>query len=139
MQQINLYGKIHNGKLELNNREALNQWCSNLKEGEDIVVKFNVSKTYKSTRQLRLLYHCFRELSAKLGYGIEEIKMLMKLRAGLCFVHTIEGEEISVCKSISDMTKRELSEFVEFVDIWSTTTLNHPLLKSEDIKFLKDV
>lgn len=138
MDQINLYGKVKSGKIEFGNKEVLNQWIRTLNEGDHIVAKFNISRNYKSTRQLRLLYHCFRELSSKLGYEVEEIKVMMKLKAGLCFSHNIEGQDVTVCKSISDFTKVQLSEFVEFIDKWSSESLNFPLLTYEDIKFLKD-
>jgi hypothetical protein len=61
----------------------------------------------------------------------------MKLKYGLCFSHNVEGTDITVCKSISDMKKGEISEFIQFIDLWSSKTLNHPILKNEDIQFLK--
>lgn len=136
--QINLYGKKLNGKLEIVNKDALTQWISNLSEGEDVVIKFNVSKSYKSLRQLRLVYSMFRTLSDRLGYTVEEVKTLMKIQQGLCGSSTIEGEDIHFCKSISDMSKQELSEFITKIDIWASQRLSEKLLNDEDIQFLKN-
>ena len=136
--KLNLYAKIKSGKLDINNRRALDQWISNLKDGDDIVIKFRVQENYKSTRQLRLLYHCLREISNKTGHDVEELKTGMKLKAGLCFSHMVEDKEITVCKSISDFSIKELSEFIQFIDNWSTKTLNLPLLSYDDISFLKN-
>lgn len=138
MEQVNLYGRIVNGKLEVPNKEGLSDWIKYLEEGDDIVIKFNRSKDYKTVRQLRLVYKLFRELSAKLGYSVSEIKGLMKIEQGLCAESTIEGKQISFCKSIGEMTKKELSTFIENVDIWAFQRLGLKLLSNEDIHFLND-
>jgi len=137
--QINIYCKKTNGKLEYFNKHILKEWIDNLLEGEDIVIKFNISKQYKSSRQLRLLYACFRQIAYHTGQGVEDIKLILKLKAGLCFSHTIEGENITVCKSLSDFTKLEVSELIQFTNQWSISTLNLPLLTNEDIHFLNSI
>lgn len=135
--QFNIYAKKGKNGLEFFNKSTLKEWIDNLTEGEDIVIKFNVSKQYKSSRQLRLLYSCFRQIAYHTGQSVEDIKLILKLKAGLCFSHTIEGESITVCKSLSDFSKREVSEFIQFTNEWSMTTLNLPLLTIEDKEFLK--
>ncbi len=136
--QINLYAKVlPGGKLNFTNKEALTGWLKTLPEGEEIVVKFNLQKSYKTFRQVRLLYSCLREISDHTGHDVEELKLILKLKAGLCFSHQIENEDITVCKSISDFTKKELCNFIEFVDRWATKTLDLPLLTNEDLNFLK--
>lgn len=137
--QINLYAKKTGGKLEYSNKEILKQWVDNLPDGEDIIVKFNISRSYKSNRQLRLAYACFRAISDKLGYTVEEIKGLVKLQQGLCACSKIEGEDVHFCKSMADMTKKELSDFISKMDIWASKTLNMKLLTNEDINFLNNI
>lgn len=139
MSELNLYGKIKDGEIKLENTYALKQWAKTLEEGSDIVVKFRNQANYKTVRQLRLLYLCFRKLSAHLGYPVNDIKLMMKIKAGICWTHNIDGREITECKSISDFTKRELSEFVESIDTWASMELNFPLLSYEDKNFLKTV
>lgn len=136
---LNLFGKIISGKLEINNKETYKHWLSQCKEGSNIVIKLRNQEDFHSNRQLRLIYHEFRELSNLLGYTVEEIKMLLKLQFGLCFTNTIEGVELNICKSISDMTRVEISDFIQKIDLWSTNNFNYPLLNNEDIQFLKTI
>jgi hypothetical protein len=138
MNQFNSYATKIGSKLELSNKEALIQWIKNLPEGENLVVKFNISKFYKSNRQIRLLYSCFRAIANHTGQSVEDIKLILKLKAGLCFSHTIEGENVTVCKSISDFSKQEISDFIQFINEWSISNLNLTLLTSGDIIFLQD-
>lgn len=139
MTQLNLYAKKINGKLEISNKEAYNPWVRSLQDNEDIVIKLNIAKDYKSNRQLRLTYACFRILSDRLGYTVEEIKGLMKLHQGLSACSMIEGKEVHFSKSLADMSKKELSEFIETMDRWSYQTLNVKLLSNDDIVFLNEV
>lgn len=139
MERLNLFGKIKEGKLEIFNRQSLNQWLANCNEEDDIVIKFVNQKDYKSLRQLKLAYHCFREISDKTGYEVSEVKMMMKMKQGFCQSHVIDGIEITDCKSISEFSKREMSDFITKMDLWSCQNLNHPLLNSDDIKFLKSL
>lgn len=135
---INVYGVTQDGKLQINNRIALDQWIKSLPDGEDIVCKFRVQKNYKTTRQLRLCYHCLRELAVKTGHTVEEMKMYLKYKSGLCFDHSVEGEHVQICKSIADMNKEEISEFILFMDTWASENLAHPLLTHDDKIFLKN-
>lgn len=137
MTQINLYGTIQGGKLILANRDSLDKWVKTLLEGENLVIKFNVSKSYKSNRQLRLIYAMLRDLSKRLGYSVEEVKTLMKMYQGLCACSKINGEDVHFCKSIADMDKREISTFITDINEWSIINLDHKLLTYEDLQFLK--
>ena len=135
--QFNRYGKKVNGKIEFHDEIAFNHWVANLEEGSDIVAKYNDSKHYKTNRQVRLAYLCFRKIAAHTGYSVSEVKIRAKYHQGLCFSHIIEGREIADCKSISDMTKKEISEFIINMDLWCTQELGLHLLENDDIQFLK--
>lgn len=139
MERLNVFASKKQGKLNIQNKEALKQWIDQCNEDDDIVIKFINQKFYKSVRQLKLVYHCFREISDKTGYEVKDIKMMMKMKQGLCHSHLIEGIEITDCKSLSEFSKREMSEFITKMDLWSSQTLNHPLLNNDDIQFLKNI
>lgn len=134
---LNLFGKIINSKLEIINKESYKQWLSRCEEGSDIVIKIRNQKNFYSNRQLRLIYGEFRQISDFLGYSVEEVKTMLKMQMGYCYTHEIESQPITICKSISDFSKIELSDFIQKVDIWATKTLNLPLLTYDDIQFLK--
>lgn len=61
------------------------------------------------------------------------------MKQGYCYHHILEGVEITDCKSLSEFSLKEMSDFITKMDLWSSQTLNHPLLNSDDIKFLKDI
>lgn len=135
--ELNLFGEVKEGKLELNNRIALDKWIKTLPEGSKIVMKVRNQDNYYSTRQLRLLYAEFREISKKTGHSVEDVKTMMKMYTGNCYHHTIDGTELTICKSVSDFNRKELSQFIEQIDLWSQKNLDLPLLRYDDIKFLK--
>lgn len=139
MEQFNIYGQKLNGKLEFNNKDQLKRWIDGLNEGDHVVAKFNTQEGYKSFRQVRLCYACLRSIMDKTGHSLEEVKYLMKKYQGLCAHHIIEGENIVFCKSISDFTKAELSDFILKMDIWSSEHLSHPLLNFEEKQFVKNI
>ena len=134
---IKIYGKKTEADLKIHNKEVLDHWVNELNEGDAVEVTFMKVEDLKSHRQLRLIYHCFREISNYTGYLIEEIKLRLKMQFGYCYHHNIEGKDITVCKSLSDFSKKELSEFIIEIDRWSSETLSLPLLRNDDIKFLK--
>lgn len=138
IDQLNLFAKKENGKLQLNNKEALNQWIKKLPDGEDIAIRFVAQKDFKSTRQLRLLYKEFREIAKFTGSSVEDVKLDMKYHFGLCYTHTIENKNITICKSISDLKKSEISELIESVDIWANQNLGLQLLTFDDKTFLNE-
>ena len=137
MNQFNLFGEKKDGKLQFNNIESLKRWINNMEEGEKIVAKFNISKYYKSERQLRMVYGCFRTIMEKTGYTLEEVKFMIKKDQGICALHEIQGETVFFCKSLSDFTKTEINDFILRMDMWSIKNLDLPLLNYEDKQFLK--
>lgn len=138
MSQINLFATKKDGKLSLSNKFLLDEWIKSIPEGEDLAIRIVAQKEFRSTRQIRLLYKQFREIAKFTGSTVEDIKLMLKYHFGLCYSHKIEGKDIIVCKSISDLKKSEISELIESIDIWSVQTLNLPLLTHDDKIFLKN-
>lgn len=134
---MEFHGHLKNGKIVLDNKEALHYWTSQLKEGDDILVTFQAIKEAKTLRQLKLAYSCFRKISDHTGYTVEEAKMLVKMHQGLCGESTIEGKQIYFCKSIGEMSKKELSEFITKMNDWASLKLQLSLLDFNDLKFLE--
>jgi hypothetical protein len=136
---MEMYGRIKNSKIVLDNKEALKYWTSNLEEGDDVLVTFQAIKDARSLRQLKLVYSCLRAISDHTGYTVEDTKMLVKMHQGLCAESTIEGKQIYFCRSLGDMTRKELSEFIVKMNDWASLNLQLNLLNFEDIKFLTHV
>ena len=137
-KELNLFGKIVSGKLEIQNKEAYHQWIKNCPEGADIVVKFRDQENFHSVRQLRLIHAEFREIARTIGESVEYVKKLMKMEFGYYYVEVINNKEITECKSLSDFNKKELSSFIENIDIWAAQKLGIKLLNADDISFLHE-
>lgn len=135
--QVNIFGTTKSGKLHISNRHVLDEWLKNQPDGEDVAIRVIVQKNFKTNRQLRLLYKLFREISKHTGSSVEDTKLFLKYHFGLCYVHNIEGAELTVCKSISDLTKTEISELIEQTDIWANQTLGLQILSEDDKNFIK--
>lgn len=136
---MQIYSKIKNGKLDFNNPVDYKQWLKTTEEGDDVLVTFELLKDSKTLQQLRLTYLLFREISSHTGYTVSEVKTLIKIEQGLCGVHTIQGKEVTFCKSLSEFNKKELSEFIIKMDRWANLTLDLKLLSFNDIEFLKNI
>lgn len=139
MERINITAVKRDNKLKILNKPTLDYWIDSLKEEETVEISLIRDEDLRTIRQIRLLYKCFRTISEHTGHSVEDVKIMMKLKFGMCHSHTIEGIEITVCDSISDLTKKEINKFIEDIDIWSSQTLNCPLITHEDINFLKNI
>ena len=135
---MEFFGNIKNGKVSVESKQALDYYISNLKEGDDLIINLQLVSEVKSLRQLRLAYLCFRKISEHTGYSVNESKMLAKMHQGLCSEATIEVKNIFFCKSLSEMSKKELSDFIMKMDNWAAKDLSINLLEFEDVKFLKN-
>lgn len=137
--KIELYLRKQGDNLIWSNKAALKKWIRNLPEGEDVLVTYTSSKDLKTLAQLRMIYRSFRLISSYTGQPLTDVKLMMKLRSGHCFTHNIEGREITECKSLSDFTKTEISDFIQFINNWCLQTLEFATLTEEDINFLRDL
>jgi hypothetical protein len=76
-----------------------------LQEGETVVITYEVQTADHSYAQLSKLHKCIRELANYTGDSFEDMKLQVKLRAGLC----TDGS----CKSFSECSKEELSMAIQ--------------------------
>jgi hypothetical protein len=125
------------GNLHIINRSLVDNWINKLSDGEKVEISFIQDSNLHSLQQLRLIYKCFRSLSLHLGYDVDDIKLMLKIKAGYCFERILDGKILTVCKSLSEFSKKDLSNFIEYIDTWSSSTLNYPLLNFEEKQFIK--
>ena len=96
------------GKLEFNikaQEKKYNKFIEDLPEGTKIEMFVSVSTEKGSNAQLARVHVMIRELANTLGYTFEEVKLLIKRKAGLCYRK--DNEEY--CKSFADCDKEELN------------------------------
>jgi len=78
-----------------------------LQEGETVVITYEVQTADHSYAQLSKLHKCIRELANYVGESFDDMKLQVKIKAGLC--------TDTSCKSFSDCSKEELSMAIQAV------------------------
>jgi hypothetical protein len=76
-----------------------------LDDGDVVTITYEVQTADHSYAQLSKLHKCIRELATFTGDTFEDMKLQVKLRAGLCTDDS--------CKSFSDCSKEELSMAIQ--------------------------
>jgi hypothetical protein len=86
----------------------LSNYIKNLEEGQKIEVTYQEIQESHSVGQLAKVHACIDELSKYLGYEREELKDMVKHKAGLI-------NEDCTYKSFAECSKEELSRAIEAV------------------------
>ena len=88
-------------------------FLNNIKEGEEIEI-FVCKKGKKgSLAQIAKIHASIRELCGELGFSFEDMKLLVKEKAGLCYEVQDEDTKKVVCKSFADCSTLELTLTIE--------------------------
>jgi hypothetical protein len=80
-----------------------------LAEGQEVDMFIDLTSTDHSLAQLAEIHACIRELAKESGYTFEEMKILVKKHAGLCY----DIGETEYCKSFKECGKEELVLAIE--------------------------
>ena len=106
---VSIRAKVVNKNLEIDplGSAKLGLFIKGLQEGETVVITYEVQTADHSYAQLSKLHKCIRELAAYTGDTFEDMKLQVKLRAGLC--------TDTNCKSFSECSKEELSMAIQAV------------------------
>jgi len=86
-----------------------NKFVDSLPEGAKVEMFISVSTDKGTNAQLARVHVMIRELANTLGYTFEEVKLLCKRKAGLCYRK--DNEEY--CKSFADCDKAELNLVIQ--------------------------
>jgi hypothetical protein len=104
---VSIRAKVVNKNLEIDplGSAKLGLFIKGLQEGETVVITYEVQSNDHSYAQLSKLHKHIRELANYTGDTFEDMKLQVKLRAGLC-----DNES---CKSFSDCSKDEMSMAIQ--------------------------
>lgn len=97
-----------------NNDKLLYQlFIDKLIDGEEVEIFINIKGQKASVAQISKIHTCIRVIAMDLGYSFEDLKVLVKEKAGLCY--TVEDEKSIkvVCKSFADCNINEMSLAIE--------------------------
>jgi hypothetical protein len=88
-------------------------FIDSIKEGEEIEI-FICRKSKKATlAQIAKVHASIRDIAGELGFSFEDLKILVKERAGLCYEVIDEDVKKVMCKSFADCSTLELTLAIE--------------------------
>ena len=90
-------------------------FVSNLEEGD--IVEFFYEKQHDdgTLPQLAKIHAMLKQLAMHTGESVENLKLLVKDRAGLCIAREVSGKEYFLAKSFGDCSKDELSLAIQAI------------------------
>lgn len=81
----------------------------NIPEGTLVEVYMDIQKDDGTLAQLAKIHAMIRQLCMHTGDSVEDMKLIVKKRTGLCIEKHIEGSTFLHCKSFGDCSRDELS------------------------------
>jgi len=101
-----------NGGLEfssLANSKQFELFVSHIPDGQIVECFYEVQHDDGTLPQLAKLHVMIKQLSTHVGETVENMKLLVKDRAGLCIAREVAGKEYFLAKSFGDCSREELS------------------------------
>lgn len=86
-----------------------------LDEGQVVEVFMDAHSDDGSLAQLAKIHKCIRELAMETGTPYEDMKLIVKKKAGMCVKKEIDGEMIMYCASFAKASKEELGLVIETI------------------------
>jgi hypothetical protein len=111
---MHLTGKYvkKNGRLEFSSLSSSKQYelfVSHLPEGQIVEFFYEATHDDGTLPQLAKLHVMIKALAMHIGETAENMKLLVKDRAGLCIAREVSGKEYFLAKSFAECSKQELS------------------------------
>jgi hypothetical protein len=101
-----------NGRLEFSSLAVSKQheiFVSEVPDGTIVEFFFEVQQDDGTLPQLAKLHAMIRELALHVGEPFDNMKLLVKDRAGLCLAREVAGKEYFLAKSFGECSREELS------------------------------
>jgi len=112
MSHLNGKYKKERGMLKPLSIASMKQYeifVSKLPDGAIVEFFYEMQHDDGTLPQLAKLHVMLKELSTHIGETVENMKLLVKDRAGLCIAREVSGKEYFLAKSFGDCSKEELS------------------------------
>jgi hypothetical protein len=118
-----------NGRLEFSSLAVSKQhelFVSEIPDGTIVEFFFEVQQDDGTLPQLAKLHAMIRELALHVGEPFDNMKLLVKDKAGLCLAREVSGKEYFLAKSFGECSREELSLAIQAaIDIG--TSVNCPI------------
>jgi hypothetical protein len=95
--------------LALSDAKQYEKFVSNLADGTIVEFFYEEQHDDGTLPQLAKLHVMLKQLSMHIGETVENMKLLVKDRAGLCIAREVAGKEYFLAKSFGDCSREELS------------------------------
>ena len=104
---VSIRAKVVNKSLEIDSLGSakLGLFIKGLEDGDTVIITYEVQNEDASYAQISKVHKHIRELANYTGDSFEDMKLQVKLRAGLC--------TDTNCKSFSECSKEELSMAIQ--------------------------
>ena len=102
----------HDGHLDfltLSSKKAYEVFSSHIKEGGIVDVFYEEQHDDATLPQLAKVHVLIKQLSSHIGETVENMKLLVKDKAGLCIAREVSGKEYFLAKSFGECSKEELN------------------------------
>lgn len=114
MTNLHFTGKYikRNGRLEFSTLAAAKQFeifSSYIPEGQIVEVFYEQQHDDGTLPQLAKLHVIIKQLAMHIGETVENMKLLVKDKAGLCIAREVSGKEYFLAKSFGECSKEELN------------------------------
>lgn len=90
-----------------------NLFLDKIKEGQEVEIFICLKGHKASPAQIAKVHASIREIAHELGYTFDEMKKLIKERAGLCYDMEEAGVKRNFCKSFADCSLVEIGLAIE--------------------------
>lgn len=84
-------------------------YVSNIPDGAIVDFFYEIQHDDGTLPQLAKLHVMIKQLATHIGETVENMKLLVKDRAGLCIAREVSGKEYFLAKSFGECSKEELS------------------------------
>lgn len=95
--------------LTIGSMKQYEQFVSHLEDGVIVEFFYEVQNDDGTLPQLAKLHAMIKQLATHIGETAENMKLLIKDRAGLCIAREVSGREYFLAKSFGECSKEELS------------------------------
>lgn len=100
-------GQLHFTKLS--DIKQFELFLSHIPEGQIVEVFYEEQHDDGTLPQLAKLHVMIKQLATHVGETVENMKLLVKDRAGLCIAREVSGKEYFLAKSFGECSREELS------------------------------
>jgi hypothetical protein len=95
--------------VSLGEMKQYEKFVSNIPEGAIVEFFYEIQHDDGTLPQLAKIHVMIKQLSMHIGETVENMKLLVKDKAGLCIAREVAGKEYFLAKSFGDCSREELS------------------------------